>query len=122
MSDGSSRVARCEDCGAANPHLVRTVGRWVCAHRFACEARQMLAVGVPAHRAAAHAQRGSAQAVDDAEIAEALKDAAFILGLSALRATRPTGPDAWTTIAIRHPSALEDAADGWVTEIRQHAL
>ncbi|MFL5861166.1 MAG: hypothetical protein ACJ780_10335 [Solirubrobacteraceae bacterium] len=118
MTDGSSRVGRCADCGAANPELVGGV----CAHRYACEARQMLAVGVPAHRAAAHAQRGSAQAVDDAEIAEALKDAAFILGLSALRATRPTGPDAWTTIAIRHPSALEDAADGWVTTISYDAL
>jgi hypothetical protein len=110
VTDGSSRVGRCADCGAANPELVGGV----CAHRYA--------VGVPAHRAAAHAQRGSAQAVDDAEIAEALKDAAFILGLSALRATRPTGPDAWTTIAIRHPSALEDAADGWVTTISYDAL
>lgn len=44
---------RCTDCGAANPHL--RDGR--CDHRRACEARQMMAAGVPSHEAARHAQR-----------------------------------------------------------------
>ena len=51
------RPDRCEDCGARNPHLIEILGRWVCEHRYACEARQMLAAGEPPEKAAEHAQR-----------------------------------------------------------------
>ena len=51
----------CADCGAENPDLVRVDAggevRTVCAHRYACEARQMLAAGEPVEKAAAHAQQ-----------------------------------------------------------------
>jgi hypothetical protein len=42
------------DCGSKNPYLVDYMGdgRMVCEHRYACEARQMLA-----DEAAAHAQQ-----------------------------------------------------------------
>lgn len=42
----------CTDCGSANPYL----RNGVCTHRRACEARQMMAAGVPSHVAARHAQ------------------------------------------------------------------
>jgi hypothetical protein len=54
----SARSDRCADCGARNPQLAPDYkGRWVCQHRYACEARQMLAAGEPVEKAAAHAQQ-----------------------------------------------------------------
>ena len=52
------RPERCADCGSANPQLIEDFdGRWVCQHRYACEARQMLQRGEPVEKAAAHAQQ-----------------------------------------------------------------
>jgi hypothetical protein len=50
---------KCADCGSKNPYLVDYMGdgRMVCEHRYACEARQMLAEGRPVSEAAAHAQQ-----------------------------------------------------------------
>lgn len=50
---------RCEDCGAKNPYLVDwgfDEPHWVCEHRNACEARQMLADGASIKAVADHAQ------------------------------------------------------------------
>lgn len=50
--------SRCADCGADSPHLIKGFDdRWVCEHRYACEARQMLAAGESVEKAAAHAQK-----------------------------------------------------------------
>ena len=58
----SVRPDRCEDCGARNPYMVfidwdAERDRWACEHRYACEARMMLAAGASSEAAAAHAQQ-----------------------------------------------------------------
>jgi hypothetical protein len=58
-------MRRCADCGARNPYLVQRGDEWVCTHRSACEARQMLVAGEPVEAVAAHAQnRVSDEMVD----------------------------------------------------------
>jgi hypothetical protein len=46
----------CTDCGMASPGGTHLNGRGVCKHRRACEGRQMLNLGAPVAKAAAHAQ------------------------------------------------------------------
>ena len=58
----SVRPSSCQDCGANSPYLINEPQfdgsqRWVCEHRYACEARQMLTAGEPVEKAAAHAQQ-----------------------------------------------------------------
>jgi len=48
---------RCIECGAPIRHPFLTGGLDVCEHRYACEARQMLARGESVEKAAAHAQK-----------------------------------------------------------------
>jgi hypothetical protein len=52
---------QCADCGSRGQqwsHLIeRGEDEWVCKHRRACEARQMLTAGASSAEAAAHAQR-----------------------------------------------------------------
>lgn len=55
------RDPECIDCGAVNPWLRDMEklpdGRWRCRHRYACEARQMLARGEFIEKVAEHAQK-----------------------------------------------------------------
>jgi hypothetical protein len=54
----ANQTARCACCGAANSQLVKdTAGNFVCRHRRACEARQMLQRGESPVQAAGHAQK-----------------------------------------------------------------
>lgn len=55
-------------------------------------------------------------------LAEQLKDQAYALGLSALKATHPTGPDRWRTVEVCHASIHSDAPDGWDVTIEEHGL
>lgn len=49
----------CADCGAANPYLMDDGdGRMVCEHRYACEARQITAMGEAASPQGAALARG----------------------------------------------------------------
>ena len=68
------------------------------------------------------ANEGKPWEFDEQEVVEALKDAAYALGLFSLTGRRRTGPDTWTTIEVRHPSGLEDSPDGWVSEISHGEL
>jgi hypothetical protein len=54
------RPKKCEQCRAGNPYLTYDGldEQWICEHRHACEARQMLADGAPSSVAATHAQQG----------------------------------------------------------------
>lgn len=54
------RPNKCEACGSGSPYLIYDGldEQWVCEHRHACEARQMLTDGAPSSVAAAHAQQG----------------------------------------------------------------
>lgn len=58
----------------------------------------------------------------DEAIAERLKDVAHDLNLKALRATRQTGRDTWTTIEVRHAALYGESRDGWDVTIEKGEL
>lgn len=55
-------------------------------------------------------------------LTEELKDFAHDHDLEALSATIRTGRDTWTSIGVRHASALSDSRDGWDVEVKEHDL